>query len=95
MDEGDIHEASSNNSKSIMWISLLFLGLGYLIGGLIEGDRKEQAALNWTVRTTADCESSYKAEEFDNVTDCVKETIAALKEEKRDEARTEDHDPRR
>jgi hypothetical protein len=73
---------------------MLILGMGYLLGGGIEGDRKEQAAIDWAVETTKDCEVSYREFSDFSVSDCLEDAIARIEDEKRQEARAERHDPR-
>jgi hypothetical protein len=74
---------------------LLFLGLGYLLGGGIESDRKVDAAMDWAIQTTKRCETSYRTDGFSSVADCLKGTIAKAEEEVREEKRAEGYDPRR
>lgn len=91
----DRNSDSENETGSIIWISLLFLGLGYLLGGGIEGDRKMDSAMSWAVQTTKRCEVSYRTDGFLSVTDCLKGSIAKAEEEEREEKRAEGYDPRR
>lgn len=74
---------------------ILFLAMGYILGGGVEGPRKEQAALDWAIQTTKHCEGFYRADGFSNVTDCLEQARAEIDEERRLEALAEGYDPRR
>ncbi len=73
----------------------MVLGIGYVLGGGIEGDRKERVALDWAVEKIEHCETPYVREDFASVTDCLKGAIAEVEEDRREEARAEGYDPRR
>lgn len=73
----------------------MVLGIGYVLGGGIEGDRKEQAALEWAIEKIELCETPYAREDFASVTDCLKGAIAEVERDRREEARAEGYDPRR
>ncbi len=85
---------SDEGTKSVIWSSLLFLGIGYLLGGGIEGSREEQAALDWAVQMTKSCEAPDVRKNFSSVADCLKRVMAKADEERREEMRGEDYDPR-
>lgn len=76
-------------------IGVVFLVIGYLLGGGIEGDQRWKAAMDWAVQTTRQCEISTRTEGRPDVTDCLKRAIAQGEEEQRAERQAEGYDPRR
>jgi hypothetical protein len=91
----DTFESSDGETGSMVVAAVLFLGIGYLFGADIEGDKKVTTALNWAIKTTKRCEISYRTDGFPSVADCLKGTIAKAEEEVREEKRAEGYDPRR
>lgn len=89
----DIDNALTDKG-SVMWIALLFLGLGLLFGWGIGGDRKEKAALDWAVETTRRCEASYRGKGDASVADCLQRAIDEIDDEKAAEAQAEGRNPR-
>lgn len=88
------YDTNQSSYKEAILASLLALGLGYVMGAGIEGDIKETEALKWALQTTKDCESSYSKDEYAHASECLKDSIERIEEERKLEARSEGHDPR-
>ncbi|MAN11584.1 MAG: hypothetical protein VX205_10295 [Pseudomonadota bacterium] len=73
----------------------LLLGLGIMLGWSIGGERKEAAALKWAVATAHECETAYDPDEIVSVSSCLQDEIDQIDDDRKEEARTADHDPRR
>jgi hypothetical protein len=70
----------------------LFLGIGLFLAWGIGKERAWNDALNWATAATQHCETSYRAEGFSSVTDCLKGAIAKAEEEEQ-QAKQEDGPP--
>jgi hypothetical protein len=80
--------------QGIVVASLVFFGIGALLGSGIGGDRKAREALSWAEQTVAECERSYRADGYDSVTDCLKGTIDEAEVHRREDLQGEDVAPR-
>jgi len=66
-----------------------------MLGWSIGGERKEAAALKWAVATAHECETAYDPDEIVSVSSCLQDEIDQIDDDRKEEARTADHDPRR
>ncbi|MGA1850454.1 hypothetical protein VH570_06410 [Sphingobium sp. HT1-2] len=71
------------------------LGLGIMLGWSIGGERKEAAALKWAVAKVHECETAYGSDEIVSVSSCLQDEIDRIDNDRKEEARAADHDPRR
>ena len=88
-------EPTDSEKRSTTLIGAVFLGIGVLLGWGIGRDRAWDEAGDWAVRTTQQCETSYRTAGYSSVADCLKGIIASAKREQREEKQAEGYDPRR
>ncbi len=90
---------ASDSADEATWSAtiagIVFLGIGYLIGGGIEGDQRFRSAIEWATTTAQRCEKTYRADGYSSVTDCLRTKIAKAEEAAREEKRADGYDPRR
>jgi len=74
-----IHE----NANGIVIILLVTLAIGYVIGGSIQGEKNARGAIQWALKTTAQCERTLESEGHSTVTECLELAIWAAEDELR------------
>ena len=72
--------------KEIIAISLLFLGIGYLMATGIEGSRKEEAALDWAIATVRQCHETGALEAEGDIAVCLMIARGGVDENRRMDA---------
>lgn len=75
--------ASYASSREAGQLFLLVIGLvaGSAVGGDIQGQWKSEAALEWAVSATADCEDTYVVQGYSSVSECLEFAIWAAEDE--------------
>lgn len=63
---------------------MLVLGLVFVMGAAYGRNSTIEEGLAWAVATTAECESSYEAEGYRDVTDCVQDAAWRVEDERRE-----------
>lgn len=69
-------QGDSDDGAAIAIGGIVALIVGYLFGQSIGKDRAWDDANAWAVRTTSQCEQSYRAARYSSVTECLKNAVA-------------------
>jgi hypothetical protein len=93
-DENLRQKPSSEEPSGSNLFGAFFLGIGLLIGWGVGKERTSNAVEEWAVQTTRHCESSFQAEGFASVSDCLKGAISRIDEEKRVDEQGDHDGPR-
>lgn len=64
-----------------MFLLLIGLVVGFLIGGDIQGRKKSDAALRWAVSASADCEHTYVAQGYESVSECLEFAVWEIQDD--------------
>lgn len=70
----------SNTTGAIVVFGGIFLAGGAI--GYAFGEKSADSALEWALSKTSECEQSYVADGYDNVTECLKFAIWAAEDER-------------
>ena len=71
----------SDDSKGVLVLLVIGLAVGFAIGGSVVGKQKEESAVQWALRATAECEKTYEGEGYSSVTECLEFAIWAVEDE--------------
>ena len=70
----------SNTTGAIVVFGGIFLTGGMM--GYSIGEKSADSALQWALTKTSECEQSYEADGYDNVTECLEFAIWAADDER-------------
>lgn len=68
-----------------MLLLVIGLAVGFVVGGDIQGQRKSDAALQWAVSATADCEDKYMVQGYESISECLEFKVWEIQDEIRGE----------
>jgi len=71
-----------SEEMGIALFALLCFGIGFVLGGYVEGPKREVEGLRWALALTSKCEREYEAEgRYESVTECLEFAIWQAEDE--------------